>query len=829
MGIAGLLPALKPIQVTRHLSELAGQTIAVDAYVWLHKGIYSCATELATGKPTHKYVDYAMHRVRLLRHHKIEPYIVFDGGPLPAKQGTESTRKHRRDEYLARGRALTSQSKHAQAREFYVKCVDVTPQMAYQLIKALRAENVAYIVAPYEADAQLAYLERIGLADGILTEDSDLLVYGCKTVLFKLDPVAATVVSISREDFASVTLSSSDISLVGWSDVQFRAMAILSGCDYLPSIHGIGLKTACSLLRKWKTVEQVIKALMLEGKKSVPKDYLQQYEKAEKCFLHQRVYCPLTEKVVHLTNVNEMDWSDEYDAYVGGLIDLRLAKKLAIGDIDPVNLLPMNDINPSYVPNAAARTTRLQLHNTKRKIRSADVIAPKDGCILNFFGANAFTTSCVNVMSEISVPVTVPRATSLGNGKRTLAEVLEQDIAIRNQKHKLTPSNQRQQGALTQSKFFMDTNGGFKHRTSLTIELPPVEEKENLFRDLSSTPDLKWSHCDRLDVDDDGLISEASHRADDGGELIDLNVGNGEMVKQEDGYISPLEMDDTEISAPELSSPVRPSKRRKGHLHADNHAKQANVQGDENDLEDFEALSSPPPAAKALILDNLFGQWEHRNDKKKVAMVAGVERRHSFPPSSVQRAKRMDAGGGKSVEASSNTCFAEHDESEDRPNREQNAASSKIGLSSGHVTQSDDTMERHARNRTCDTGSSIPSPSPETPENERLGNIPLIINVDDDEPDPNGEARVRAVIDGWKSRWARPQHPQTRSTKFSETAPKSTHGQRSFAAHLKRNETNVTPSGRLSLKGGRLQSGTAERPFGKRVNTTFCIDDKGRR
>ena len=172
-------------------------------------------------------------------------------------------------------------------------------------------------MAPYEADAQLAYLERIGLVDAILTEDSDLLVYGCKTVLFKLDVVATTVVSISRKDFASVTPLSSEISLVGWSDVQFRAMAILSGCDYLPSIHGIGLKTACSLLRKWKTVAQAVKILTIEGKKSVPKDYLRLYEKAEKCFLHQRVYCPLSEKLVHLTEVDRTDWSDEQDAYVG--------------------------------------------------------------------------------------------------------------------------------------------------------------------------------------------------------------------------------------------------------------------------------------------------------------------------------------------------------------------------------------------------------------------------------------------------------------------------------------------------------------------------------
>lgn len=43
-------------------------------------------------------------------------------------------------------------------------------------------KGIPYIVAPYEADAQLAFLVSEGYADFAITEDSDLLVYGCKEV-----------------------------------------------------------------------------------------------------------------------------------------------------------------------------------------------------------------------------------------------------------------------------------------------------------------------------------------------------------------------------------------------------------------------------------------------------------------------------------------------------------------------------------------------------------------------------------------------------------------------------------------------------------------------
>ena len=42
--------------------------------------------------------------------------------------------------------------------------------------------NVDVIVAPYEADAQLAYLIKNKFCDLLITNDSDLIPFGCENV-----------------------------------------------------------------------------------------------------------------------------------------------------------------------------------------------------------------------------------------------------------------------------------------------------------------------------------------------------------------------------------------------------------------------------------------------------------------------------------------------------------------------------------------------------------------------------------------------------------------------------------------------------------------------
>lgn len=346
MGIQGLLPLLKDIQAPIHVSALRGQTLGIDGYVWLHRGAYGCAEDLVHGRPTTKYVNYALHRIRMLRHHGISPYVVFDGDRLPSKQRTEDDREARRRECLEKAQRARAST----AFELYAKCVDVTPEMAYQLIKALKAEGVAFVVAPYEADAQLAYLERTGLIDAVVTEDSDLLVFGCKRVLFKMDS-NGDCIEVSRNRFTACRT----VSLAGWTSDLFRQMAILSGCDYLPSITGMGLKNAHRLLHRYKTVKKVLQAIRLEGKLRIPPDYIAQFEQAEKTFIYQRVYDPRAQTLTTLNPIDIDDAGDDADAdavmtYIGPMMSDAEARGIACGDIDPISRKPMQDVVPSYRP-----------------------------------------------------------------------------------------------------------------------------------------------------------------------------------------------------------------------------------------------------------------------------------------------------------------------------------------------------------------------------------------------------------------------------------------------------------------------------------------------
>ncbi|XP_070579035.1 exonuclease 1-like isoform X3 [Ptychodera flava] len=93
MGIKNLLPKLTNASKRVTFEEMRGSVIAVDASMLLHRGAYGCAADLCCGNVTDSFVKYVMKWLDALKAHGIQPILVFDGIPLPAKKDVDDTRK----------------------------------------------------------------------------------------------------------------------------------------------------------------------------------------------------------------------------------------------------------------------------------------------------------------------------------------------------------------------------------------------------------------------------------------------------------------------------------------------------------------------------------------------------------------------------------------------------------------------------------------------------------------------------------------------------------------------------------------------------------------
>lgn len=72
-----------------------GNPRCLVVYRALFWAAYSCSMELCLdmpGEAARRYLNYFMHHINLLRHYKIMPVVVFDGGSIPCKSATDHER-----------------------------------------------------------------------------------------------------------------------------------------------------------------------------------------------------------------------------------------------------------------------------------------------------------------------------------------------------------------------------------------------------------------------------------------------------------------------------------------------------------------------------------------------------------------------------------------------------------------------------------------------------------------------------------------------------------------------------------------------------------------
>ena len=97
---------VKGATISSHIKNYRDQRVAVDGYAWLHKSVCLCATELAKGQSSPKWIAFVLTMIDMLLYHGISVTMVFDGAELPAKRGTESDRALKRQVAFNKAQAL---------------------------------------------------------------------------------------------------------------------------------------------------------------------------------------------------------------------------------------------------------------------------------------------------------------------------------------------------------------------------------------------------------------------------------------------------------------------------------------------------------------------------------------------------------------------------------------------------------------------------------------------------------------------------------------------------------------------------------------------------
>ncbi|OII76091.1 hypothetical protein cand_006800 [Cryptosporidium andersoni] len=361
MGIQGLLPNVDKVSRIKKIDEFRGKRVAIDTYGWLHRSAANCAEDLVLGRSTRMHIQYCIDRVNLLKSKGIIPVCIFDGAPLPMKRVTEEERHMKRSEAKKELLLLKKSRKCPNSYEIRNLCqraLDITPDIAHQVIEELRGHHgIECIVAPYEADAQLSYLCRTGYVDAIITEDSDMLVFGSPCTIYKHDDKTGICRVIYWEDLPRSGILRQDI----FTYEMFVLGCTLTGCDYVKSPQGVGIKTAMKLVQEYYgDLERIILQLQTIGK-NVSSDYSINVQKALITFFHQTVYDPPSQRLVPLSrstlpqynNSNNIKVSNipifrEYNPekqiennmyeFVGPFLEEKLARNICMGYIHPETL-----------------------------------------------------------------------------------------------------------------------------------------------------------------------------------------------------------------------------------------------------------------------------------------------------------------------------------------------------------------------------------------------------------------------------------------------------------------------------------------------------------
>ena len=151
-----MLPQLKKVcRITNAYASQRMKRVGVDMSVWMHQLALHHAAEVLEG-------DYKLFNVALIERatrfaeEGVFLHFVFDGDEMPGKNKVKIKRTERRARAAAYKNTAENQVNDKQYNAALKAAITITPPMKLAVQRELKLKGFSFVVAPYEADSQLA-------------------------------------------------------------------------------------------------------------------------------------------------------------------------------------------------------------------------------------------------------------------------------------------------------------------------------------------------------------------------------------------------------------------------------------------------------------------------------------------------------------------------------------------------------------------------------------------------------------------------------------------------------------------------------------------------
>jgi flap endonuclease-1 len=318
MGIKKMLKFLNTNypNIIKKISDekLGGQMIAIDISILLYQvviAIRNSGADMFTnqGEISSHILGLFNKTINLLKMNII-PIYVFDGKPPQFKWQTINNRKEVKQK--ASEKLNDEEMNEEDKIKYFKRTVHINKYQIQECIELLEIMGIPYVIAPEEADSQCAELVKCGIADGVLTEDMDIMTFGANKIYRNLTSYKKETLEVSMEDV---------LNTLNLNYEQFVELCLLFGCDYCDKLNDMKPELIYKYYSKNKNIIDTINNIKQDGYRV---DDFNDYKIYKDYFMNPPV------KKINEIELKRCDVSKLEKLLVGkyGLVKMRIINKL---------------------------------------------------------------------------------------------------------------------------------------------------------------------------------------------------------------------------------------------------------------------------------------------------------------------------------------------------------------------------------------------------------------------------------------------------------------------------------------------------------------------